>query len=200
LWAHPLCPCRNERNQWSIRVVRTRQWKSLQNVSEPCNVEGNRGVVPDRDGHGWGRRCGIIVMPSALAVFKLTTRSNFVGCSIGRSPGLVPFNILSTETAARRYSCFGMRWMIHRAPFGSGLASAPMTPLGLHPRERKNCSDTRVCGRPVGRQIDPYPPNIDTCSQQSRARATGDTVTFGEKVRFNFLFASGYGNRIPTTR
>ena len=31
-------------------------------------------------------------------------------------------------------------------------------------------------------------------------RATGDTVTFGEKVRFNFLFASGYGNRIPTTR
>jgi hypothetical protein len=44
-----------------------------------------------------------MVRPRALAVFKLTTRSNFVGCSIGRSAGFAPFRILSTWVAARRY-------------------------------------------------------------------------------------------------
>ena len=33
---------------------------------------------------------------SALAVFRLTMNSNFVGCSTGKSAGLAPFNILST--------------------------------------------------------------------------------------------------------
>src|SRR5690242_8513727 len=37
-----------------------------------------------------------MVMSSALAVFRLTTKSNLVGCSIGKSPGLAPFRILST--------------------------------------------------------------------------------------------------------
>src|SRR5262245_42214955 len=46
---------------------------------------------------------GGIVTPRIRAVFRLTTRSNFVGCSIGRSPGLAPFRILSTWVAARRY-------------------------------------------------------------------------------------------------
>src|SRR5436190_1802758 len=32
-----------------------------------------------------------IVRPSAWAVLRLTTNSNFVGCSTGRSPGLAPF-------------------------------------------------------------------------------------------------------------
>src|SRR5215471_16968612 len=45
---------------------------------------------------------GGIVSPSALAVLRLMTSSNFVGCSIGMSPGLVPFKILSTKTAQRR--------------------------------------------------------------------------------------------------
>jgi hypothetical protein len=36
------------------------------------------------------------VSPSALAVIRLTTRSNLVGCSTGRSAGFVPRNILST--------------------------------------------------------------------------------------------------------
>ena len=39
--------------------------------------------------------CGM-AMPSDLAAFRLTTKSNFVGCSIGRSPGLAPLRILST--------------------------------------------------------------------------------------------------------
>ena len=43
-----------------------------------------------------------MVNPSALAVVRLTTRSNLVGCSTGISLGLVPRRILSTMSAARR--------------------------------------------------------------------------------------------------
>ncbi len=39
--------------------------------------------------------CGI-VSPSALAVLRLTTSSNFAGCSTGRSAGFAPLRILST--------------------------------------------------------------------------------------------------------
>src|SRR5215472_12547741 len=44
---------------------------------------------------------GGISMPIALAVLRLRTRSNFVGCSTGISLGLVPRNTLSTSSAAR---------------------------------------------------------------------------------------------------
>ena len=37
-----------------------------------------------------------IVMPSALAVLRLTTNSNLVGCSIGSSAGFAPFRIRAT--------------------------------------------------------------------------------------------------------
>ena len=43
---------------------------------------------------------GGISMPSAFAALRLRTNSNLVGCSMGRSAGLVPFRILSTNTAA----------------------------------------------------------------------------------------------------
>jgi Transcriptional regulatory protein, C terminal len=39
---------------------------------------------------------GGIVSPSAFAVLRLITSSNFVGCSMGRSPGLAPLRIRST--------------------------------------------------------------------------------------------------------
>jgi hypothetical protein len=39
---------------------------------------------------------GGIVRPSALAVFRLMTSSNLVGCSTGKSAGFAPFKILST--------------------------------------------------------------------------------------------------------
>src|SRR5262249_40958998 len=45
---------------------------------------------------------GGIVRPSALAVLRLITNSNLVGCSIGRSSGLAPLSSLSTWLAARR--------------------------------------------------------------------------------------------------
>src|SRR4029453_13468547 len=45
---------------------------------------------------------GGTVRPSAFAVFMLMTSPNLVGCSTGRSAGLVPLRILSTKPPARR--------------------------------------------------------------------------------------------------
>ena len=39
-------------------------------------------------------------MPSALAVLRFTTSSNLVGACTGRSPGLAPFKMRSTYSAA----------------------------------------------------------------------------------------------------
>src|SRR5215475_8025050 len=39
--------------------------------------------------------------PSALAVLRLMTRSNLVGCTTGKSPGLAPLRIRSTYAAER---------------------------------------------------------------------------------------------------
>src|SRR5262245_23541521 len=44
-----------------------------------------------------------IFSPNALAVVRLITRSNLVGCSTGMSPGFAPRRILSTRSPARRY-------------------------------------------------------------------------------------------------
>jgi hypothetical protein len=52
---------------------------------------------------------GGMVRPSALAVVRLMTRSNLVGCSTGRSPGLAPRKILSTYSAARNRAVFWIR-------------------------------------------------------------------------------------------
>src|SRR5215472_16764593 len=43
---------------------------------------------------------GGIASPNPRAAFKLTIRSNLVGCSTGRSAGFVPLGILSTKRAA----------------------------------------------------------------------------------------------------
>src|SRR5262249_21780290 len=45
---------------------------------------------------------GGIVNPICLAPFRLMMNSNFVGCSIGRSAGFLPFKILSMKIVARR--------------------------------------------------------------------------------------------------
>jgi hypothetical protein len=46
--------------------------------------------------------CGTVT-PSALAVLRLITSSNLVGCWTGRSPGLSPFRIRSTYAADPGY-------------------------------------------------------------------------------------------------
>jgi tRNA(fMet)-specific endonuclease VapC len=50
------------------------------------------------------RTDGGMVRPIACAVLRLITKSKVVGCSTGRSAGLVPLRILSTYVAARRNS------------------------------------------------------------------------------------------------
>lgn len=54
---------------------------------------------------------GGTVRPSARAVLRLIASSNLVGCSTGRSAGLVPFRIRSTYQAARspKANMFGPR-------------------------------------------------------------------------------------------
>ena len=44
----------------------------------------------------WKRSVGGIVRPRALAVLRLMTSSNVMGCSTGSSAGLVPLRILFT--------------------------------------------------------------------------------------------------------
>jgi hypothetical protein len=56
-----------------------------------------RVISSARNGNDWG-----IVMPSALAVLRMITSSNFEGCSTARSTGLAPFSTLSTNWAERR--------------------------------------------------------------------------------------------------
>ena len=64
---------------------------------------------------GAGGSDGGISRPRAFAVVRLTTRSNLVGCSTGRSAGFVPRKILSTDRQRA-----GIAWpsLIHRT---SGL-------------------------------------------------------------------------------
>ncbi len=49
------------------------------------------------------------VRPSTLAVFRLTTSTNFVGSCTGRSAGLRPLRILSMNVAASRRAPIGRR-------------------------------------------------------------------------------------------
>jgi hypothetical protein len=59
--------------------------------SDGCSLQVQRMTSSARD----NTDCGI-VNPSALAVLRLITSSNLVGCSTGRSPGLAPFRIRCT--------------------------------------------------------------------------------------------------------
>src|SRR5712691_554009 len=72
----------------------------------------------------WKRSVGGIGRPRALAVFRLITSSNLVGCSTGRSAGFVPFRILSTYTA----SCFAVS-----RRFGPYDMSPPASTYSRHP-------------------------------------------------------------------
>jgi hypothetical protein len=62
------------------------------------------GVAAQRiTSSAWKRREGGMVRPRAWAVFRLITNLTCVGCSTGRSAGLVPRRTLATSVAARRY-------------------------------------------------------------------------------------------------
>ena len=84
---------------------------------------------------------GGTVSPSAFAVFRLMTSSNFVGCSTGRSAGLAPLRILSTYVAARRHSSAELSSLqgehAARAPFDRGLERLVdvLRPARRHPED-----------------------------------------------------------------
>jgi hypothetical protein len=75
------------------------------NEAGPHSIEEARPRMygdPDAKANHWitssaraSTDCGI-VMPRAVAVLRLMTSSNLVGCSTDRSPGFVPLRILST--------------------------------------------------------------------------------------------------------
>src|SRR5262249_45448314 len=73
--------------------------------------DGPKEHAPVHYSTTWSARarsdCGI-VSPSALAVLRLITRSNLVGCSIGSSLGRDPRRMRSTKYAARRPSAAGL--------------------------------------------------------------------------------------------
>jgi len=64
-------------------------------VPEPDSCTAANSILLD---HLVGAReqCRGHFQPSAIAVIRLTTSSNLIGCSTGRSPGFVPRRILST--------------------------------------------------------------------------------------------------------
>jgi hypothetical protein len=79
-------------SEWTCRVVALCQEETFRGADLSYSITSSASAY----------RVGGTVMPSVLAALRLSTSSNRVGCSIGSSPGSVPFNILSTYEAARR--------------------------------------------------------------------------------------------------
>ena len=105
--------CRRRRAQSRprspARSARAHRARSYEGIEHPAKPTAARRSWPRWSSTSysmtWSARPstdGGIVRPSALAVFKLMTNSNRVGCSTGRSAGFAPLRILSTKVAARR--------------------------------------------------------------------------------------------------
>ena len=62
-----------------------------------CPLSANSGhrAYSITSSAAFSKPCGTL-MPSALAVLRFMTKSNFVGCKIGRSPGFSPLRIRAT--------------------------------------------------------------------------------------------------------
>src|SRR5262249_8600630 len=76
-----------------------------QRRGEDAAAQNAKEFPPPHYSITWSARARIdggIVKPRALAILRLMTSSNFVGCSTGRSAGFAPLRILSTRPAARR--------------------------------------------------------------------------------------------------
>src|ERR1700686_4631843 len=77
------CPFGANRREYDIRIVPNRTHAGLKPAYSITSSARERSE-------------GGMVRPSVFAVLRLITSSNLVGCSTGRSAGLVPFRILST--------------------------------------------------------------------------------------------------------
>jgi hypothetical protein len=74
----------------------------IQRDARPCSRAGWASARAHRMTSSARKRtdCGMVI-PSALAVFKLTRSLRVARCSTGRSLGCAPFSSLSTKYAAR---------------------------------------------------------------------------------------------------
>src|SRR5580704_8806105 len=95
LMAFPFCPVLVSGAEPQLQALRNRQktLKGLVSATEAAHSITSLTRTINDSG---------ILRPNALAVVKLTARSNFTGCSTGRSPGFEPCRILSTKSPARR--------------------------------------------------------------------------------------------------
>ena len=106
-WPFAVAPCvQGNLAEGSNFLFSDSRTTSLSSGPADCRPEELAAQVEHIYSITWSARssnvCGI-VRPSAFAVLRLISSSNFVGCSIGRSPGLAPLRIRSTYDAARRW-------------------------------------------------------------------------------------------------
>src|SRR5262245_7222981 len=92
---------------WRLRLARERNSPAPRHQREPTYPHALHEPAPRRSCHPrtpvtWSMNASGKVSPSASAALRLTTSSNRLACSIGRSPGLAPFKILSTYAPVRR--------------------------------------------------------------------------------------------------
>src|SRR5437763_4547250 len=87
-WPHhgKACPARDERPRGRRAAKQRDELASRHSITSSARCCRNQGTS----------------RPSALAVLRLITSSNFVGCSTGISAGFPPCKILTTNAAARR--------------------------------------------------------------------------------------------------
>src|SRR5207248_1187110 len=86
-----------------LRDVRSAPKSGQRQAASTCPFRAKNGLMRRNKLHLYSitssaraSNVGGTVRPSALAVLRLITSSNLVGCSTGRSEGLVPLRILST--------------------------------------------------------------------------------------------------------
>src|SRR5688500_10291486 len=92
--ADPGYPRRLLPPEWQ-RPAATHQREPAESQAAPQELASSRSAHRMTSVACWRTACGM-VRPRAWAVFRLTMKSNMVGCSIGISPAGVPFRILST--------------------------------------------------------------------------------------------------------
>src|SRR5215831_1728438 len=90
--------------------------------------------------------------PSTLAVLRLMTSSNLVGCANGKSAGLLPLKILFTYSAVRRQlsTKSGPNWM--RPPRRANSGSPVMTAFGASARARRSALENAKEHDPLERR------------------------------------------------
>ena len=84
----PRCRPMSAMHPEATKILQRRDWS-------PCAIRDTSKIYSITSS-AIARTVGGRLSPSILAVLELTTRTNLVGCSTGRSAGFAPLRILST--------------------------------------------------------------------------------------------------------